>query len=66
MNIQSRLKKMEKQIDVSAEHSEFCGCERQRNVIVPGDAPFPETCEFCGKPLLILHVTSAEMRGENK
>ncbi len=66
MNIQGRLKKMEKQIDVSAEHSEYCGCKKQRTVREPGDPPFPETCELCGKPLLIFHVTSTEMRRENK
>ncbi len=64
MNIQSRLKKVEKQIGFSEPGAEFCGCEKQSNVILPGDAPFPETCELCGKPLLIVVVTSREMRGE--
>ncbi len=64
MNIQSRLKKMERQIGFSENDAEFCGCEKQSNVILPGDAPFRETCEFCGKPLFIIHITSAEMRGE--
>jgi hypothetical protein len=62
MNIQNRLKKMESQI--IEEDSEFCACYKQRNVREPGDAPFPETCELCGKPLLIVVVTSREMRGE--
>jgi hypothetical protein len=55
---------MEKQIGFSENDAEFCGCEKQSNVILPGDAPFPETCELCGKPLLIVVVTSREMRGE--
>lgn len=62
MNIKNRLKKMESQ--VIKEDSEFCGCKRENNVRLPGDPPFPETREFCGKPLLIIHVTSPEMRGE--
>jgi hypothetical protein len=64
MNLQSRLKKVEKQIGFSENDAEFCGCKKQRNVREPGDAPFPETCELCGKPLLIVVVTSREMRGE--
>jgi hypothetical protein len=62
MNIKKRLKKMENQI--IEEDSEYCGCKKQRNVREPGDPPFPEICEFCGKPLLIIYVTSPEMRGE--
>jgi hypothetical protein len=62
MNIQNRLKKMESQI--IEEDSEFCACYKQRNVREPGEPPFPETCELCGKPLLIVVVTSREMRGE--
>jgi rRNA maturation endonuclease Nob1 len=62
MNIQNRLKLLENQI--IEEDSEYCGCKKQRNVRKPGDAPFPEICEFCGKPLLIIHVASREMRGE--
>ncbi len=55
MNIKSRLKKMESQL--IKEDSEFCACERDVSVIMPGDAPFPETCDICGKPLLIRVVT---------
>ncbi len=62
MNILNRLKKMESQI--IEEDSEFCACYKQRNVREPGEPPFPETCELCGKPLLIVVVTSREMRGE--
>jgi hypothetical protein len=62
MNIQSRLKKLQNQI--IGNDSEFCDCEKQRNVREPGEPPFPETCELCGKPLLIVIVTSREMRGE--
>jgi hypothetical protein len=64
MNILNRLKKLQNQI--IEEDSEFCACYKQRNIRVPGEPPFPETCEFCGKPLLIVHVTSSEMRGEKK
>ncbi len=64
MQLKNRLTKMEKQIGFSEPGAEFCGCEKQSNVILPGDAPFPETCELCGKPLLIVVVTSREMRGE--
>jgi hypothetical protein len=62
MNIKNRLKKMESQI--IKEDSNFCGCDEQRNHCEPGEPPLPEICEFCGKPLLIIHVTSPEMRGE--
>jgi hypothetical protein len=62
MQITNRLQRLESQI--TKEDSEFCACYKQRNVRVPGEPPFPETCEFCGKPLLIIHVTSSEMRGE--
>ena len=62
MNIQTRLKLLESQI--IKEDSEFCGCDEQRSHRAPGEPPLPEICEFCGKPLLIIHVTSPEMRGE--
>ncbi len=62
MNIQNRLKKMESQI--IKEDSNFCGCDEQRSHREPGEPPLPEICEFCGKPLLIIHVKSPEMRGE--
>jgi hypothetical protein len=65
MQITNRLKLLENQI-IKKEDSEFCACYKQRNVRVPGEPPLPETCEFCGKPLLIIHVTSSEMRGEKK
>ncbi len=64
MSIQNRLKKMESQI--IEEDSEFCVCDEQRSHCEPGEPPLPEICEFCGKPLLIIHVTSPEMRGEKK
>ncbi|CAN5363118.1 hypothetical protein BH10ACI1_BH10ACI1_19350 [soil metagenome] len=66
MQLKNRLRKLEKQIDVSATNSDFCGCERQTIVRLPGDPPIPETCESCGKPLFIIYITSAEMREENK
>ncbi len=62
MNIRNRLKKME--IQITKEDSEFCGCDEQRSLRLPGEPPLPEICEFCGKPLFIIHVTSPEMRGE--
>jgi hypothetical protein len=62
MKITNRLKLLENQI--IEEDSEFCACYKQRNVRVPGEPPFPETCEFCGKPLLIINITSRTMRGE--
>lgn len=62
MNIKNRLKKME--IQIIKEDSEFCGCDEQRSYREPGEPPLPETCEFCGKPLFIIHVTSPTMRGE--
>ncbi len=62
MSIKNRLKKMESQI--IKEDSEFCGCDGQRSHREPGEPPLPEICEFCGKPLFIIHVTSREMRGE--
>jgi hypothetical protein len=46
------------------EDSNFCGCDEQRSHREPGEPPLPEICEFCGKPLLIIHVKSPEMRGE--
>jgi len=55
MNIKSRLKKMENRI--IKEDSEFCACERGVSIRLPGDAPFPETCDICGKPLLIKVIT---------
>ena len=55
MNIKSRLKKMESRI--IKEDSEFCACERGVSIRLPGDAPFPETCDICGKPLLIKVIT---------
>lgn len=55
MNIKSRLKKMESQL--IKEDAEFCGCERGVSIRLPGDAPFPETCDVCGKPLLIKVIT---------
>jgi hypothetical protein len=64
MNILNRLKKLQNQI--IKEDSEFCVCDEQRSHREPGEPPLPETCEFCGKPLLIIHVTSSEMRGEKK
>ncbi len=62
MNIEHRLKLLENRI--IKEDSDFCDCDEQRSHREPGEAPLPEICEFCGKPLLIIHVTSAEMRGE--
>jgi hypothetical protein len=62
MNILQRIKKLQNQ--TTATDSEFCTCEKQRTVRLPGEPPFPETCKRCGKPLLIIHVTSPEMRGE--
>jgi hypothetical protein len=62
MNIQNRLKRIENQI--TTEVSEFCGCDEQRSHREPGEPPLPEICEFCGKPLFIIHVTSPKMRGE--
>jgi hypothetical protein len=55
MNILKRLKKIENR--VIKEVSAFCECELERNIRVPGDPPFPEKCETCGKPLLIKVIT---------
>ncbi len=62
MSIINRLKKMESQI--IKEDSNFCGCDEQRSLREPGEPPLPEICEFCGKPLFIIHVTSPEIRGD--
>ena len=62
MNIQNRLKLLE--IQIIKEDSEFCDCDEQRSHREPGEPPLPEICEFCGKPLFIVVITSPEMRGE--
>jgi hypothetical protein len=51
MNIKNRLKKLESEI--VKEDSEFCVCEGGITIRMPGDPPFPEVCEICGKPNLI-------------
>lgn len=51
----SRLKKIE--CRVIKEDFEFCNCPKERIIKMPGEKPLPETCEKCGKPLLITVIT---------
>lgn len=53
MQLKQRIKKIERQVNFAAD-SEFCGCER--DVREPGDPPFPEFCETCGKPLNVIVI----------
>jgi rRNA maturation endonuclease Nob1 len=61
MNIQQRLDNLENKTVIYDPN--FCACDK-KTVYVPGDDPPPDICERCGKPLLIINISSAEMRGE--
>ncbi|CAN5551863.1 hypothetical protein BH10ACI1_BH10ACI1_18950 [soil metagenome] len=52
MNIKSRLKKMESRMVKVV--SEFCDCNREPSIRLPGEPPFPEFCDVCYKPRLII------------
>ncbi len=69
MQLRNRLKKMEKQLITSGE---VCACPDSPKFEFIDRRGETDTitnvvgasCEKCGKPLLIIHITSPEMRGE--